>query len=423
MTKVQPALFNLQATDKNLSQLLPQLLQIPFFNCSKNAIPIIEDDIFEPNQDEALSEGLIRIGAPVDTAIYVFLRSFCAKGARQAEELINVSLSENYVSSTSLAKVPTMPPIIKFQSSFKDGKRLSEGSSTLTVETSKISTSSMSSGISSMSTTSTSSLFSNGGRGEEQQQQRAHGKLRHTESIIEENEEDELREGERSLGGIKSSISPSTIPPYVNSPPRSPKSHQPLTRTISSKSRRTSIVKPPSVSSVGRSSSADSDISINEITHVVPGIDHWNTSIIDNNTIVAQYGDLPYPIVWWNPNLKVDFRLHTSVGLLSGSVTGIDHEKPEVTLKIFNKSPKKIGFAIRSTRQSAVFKSHVVYPNKGLETVEPYKSWEDTVEFYPGSADILEMFVIDLFFCTLDSKPSWNIIRKYAIMKPKKSSG
>jgi hypothetical protein len=149
----------------------------------------------------------------------------------------------------------------------------------------------------------------------------------------------------------------------------------------------------------------------------VPSAYAWNTGIIDNNTIVAQYGNAPYELVWWDPTFKIDFRLSSSVGLLSGAVTGIDPAKPEVTLKVFNSSAKQIGFSIRSHRQSTIFSSHVVYPTKGLQIIQPYKSWEDNVEFHPSNPSSAEMFVIDLFFCTLDAKPMWNVVRKYAIMK------
>ena len=417
MTKIQPALFNLQPTDKNLSQLLPQLLQIPFFNHSRKAVSIMEDDeLFEASNDEALSEGLIRLAAPVDTAIYVLLRGFCAKGARQAEELINVCLTENFIPSLNISSMPVMPPIIKFQSS--SGKR-SSGTFNLTVypqgNLNKISTSSMSSGISVSSnmSTSSSSLLSNSGRDE---QRLCTGRVRHNDSIMEE-------EGEaRDEGTTSPTITPrSPGSRSPGSPYTGTRSHPSLTKSFSSgsaKGRKTSVVQPPLPL---RSNSTESEASIGEGSRYVPGVDHWNTSIMDNNTIIAQYGELAYPIVWWNPTLKVEFRMSTSVGLLSHSVAGIDREKPEVTLRVFNKSPKRIGFSIRSNRQSTVFKSHVVFPTKGLEAVEPYKSWEDTVEFYPSSADIVEMFVIDLFVCTLDSKPSWNVIRKYAIMKPKKT--
>ena len=53
----------------------------------------------------------------------------------------------------------------------------------------------------------------------------------------------------------------------------------------------------------------------------------------------------------WNPALKLDFRLCTSIGILSGTVTGIDPHKPVVSLKIVNNTSKQIAFSIRCYRQ------------------------------------------------------------------------
>ena len=311
-----------------------------------------------------------------------------------------------------------MPPIIKFQSS-RGGKRNSGGATTLNMAR-KVSNSSVSSGSSGISvssnvSTSTSSLVSMPG----DQKLLVPGKVRKTSAVIEEEDERDVDEG--------------TISPVIShhthqhrySPPCSPgspfmgtRSHPSLTKSFSG-GRRTSVVTIP------RSNSADSAVSSlscgGDDPYLIPSADQWNTSIIDNNTIVAQYGDHAHTTLWWNPDLKIDFRLSSSVGPLSGNVAGVEHSKPEVTLKVFNKTAKKIGFSLRCNRQSTVFKSHVVYPNRGLETVDPYKSWEDTVEFYPSSSELMEIFVIDLFFCTLDSRPSWNVVRKYAIMKPRKT--
>ena len=207
--------------------------------------------------------------------------------------------------------------------------------------------------------------------------------------------------------------------------------HTSLTRSLSNRSRKTSIVTVPSTPHYHqqhqqqlqqhprpRCGSADSDVSVSSDVSYLPSANLWNTSVIDNNTIVAQYGSSPYDSVWWDPSFRIDFRLSSSVGLLSGAVTGIDTSKPEVTLKVFNNTAKQIGFSIRSHRQSTAYSSHVVYPNRGLHILEPYKTWEDNVEFFPpASASAAEMFVIDLFFCTMDGKPTWNVVRKYAIMK------
>ena len=467
MTKIHPAIFNLQATEKNISQLLPQLLQDPFFfyqlgQESDYSINNSEDDyplssLTGCMHDEALANGHIRLALPVDTAIYVLIKSHCSKGARQAEEMINTSLNGNYVMSHNLTDFHVMPPIIKFCSS----KVNQSGSSTHRKISSEIgncvcdvtvggvsskpfqSTSSLclernigiplfppderpdsvsrknsnSSNLADVSNVSSSSSvacipISDCVLSSENQNTLAHTsskRKRHsTSSMIQEIEP--IIEEEREFSG--------TLPP---SPPRIGNGHQQCQTTLmkplsNSKGRKMSIYHAPT-----RKDSTGSDTSVGDAPCYIPGGDQWNTSIIDNNTIIAQYGAMPYPMVFWDPKFMIDFHLNTSTGLLSDKVTGIDLSKPEVTLRVINNLPKRIGFAIRSNRLSTVFKTHVVYPNRGLEIVDAYKSWEDKVEFYPNNPDMMDMFAVDLFFCTMDAKPVWNIIRKYAIMKAQKT--
>ena len=148
----------------------------------------------------------------------------------------------------------------------------------------------------------------------------------------------------------------------------------------------------------------------------------WNMSFLDNTMVVAMYGDTTYPLLMWNPKLKLDFQLSSSIGLLDGAITGIDSTKPAVTVKVTNDSPYRIGFSISVHRQSTVFQPHVLYPTKGLHVLEQEQSWEDSAEFYcnPKSKEINEYFVLDLFVSTLDGNASWNILRKYAVMKAHK---
>ena len=148
----------------------------------------------------------------------------------------------------------------------------------------------------------------------------------------------------------------------------------------------------------------------------------WNVSFLDNTMVVAMYGMTAYPLLMWNPKLKVDFQLSSSIGLLDGDITGIDATKPIVTVKVTNTSPYRIGFSISVHRQSTAFQSHVVYPTKGLHVLEQGQSWEDNAEFYcnPKSKEMNEYFVLDMFVSTLDGNASWNILRKYAVMKAHK---
>lgn len=149
--------------------------------------------------------------------------------------------------------------------------------------------------------------------------------------------------------------------------------------------------------------------------------DHWHMSILDNSTIVSMYGDNSYPILMWSPHLKVEFKLSSSIGLVSGMVTGIDPAKPTVTMKVINPTSHRLSFSIRSYHQSTAFSSHVAFPAQGMYILEPYQSWEENTEFYPKTPSENEYFVIDLLVCTLgDGKPGWNVIRKYAVMKAEK---
>lgn len=433
MCKIQPGMFNLQASEKEMAQLMPQMLQVAFFCEGPGQTNLFEDEDFDDfltvrNMDEALANGNIRLAIPVDTAIYSLLRSHCAKGARQAEEVINTAMSSGIKLSTpNLVSLSTMPPIFKFQSNRHPSHQFHHpltapagGSSQQALGRNKISSSSGLSGESSLSMGTTAS-FSSLPHSDASDSNLA-SRNSSCDDIITSSVASYLastREVSSSHSAVTTEIPLRKIESIGEEPELSftPKSlHPALSRTISNpRSRKTSTVTQPS-SLRPRGDSTGSDISLND-SRYLPSSHSWNTSVIDNNTIIAQYGNVPYDIIWWDPAFKIDFRLSSSVGLLSGTVTGIDPEKPEVTLKVFNNSPKQVGFSIRSHRQSTIFSSHVVYPTKGLEILEPYKSWEDNVEFHPSNPSTVEMFVIDLFFCTLDTKPAWNVMRKYAIMK------
>ena len=443
MGKIQPALFNLQASEKELAQLLPQLLQVAFFSQGNqqqdkifnfpDVCNVDNDETFlnSSNMDEALASGNIRIAIPVDTAIYALLRSHCVKGARQAEEVINAAMTP-LNSHIPLPTGPNIskPPIVKFRSTPRRGN----GEQAAMEGGSRSSTSSLSPAVvgwdrnqSSLSLEDWSGSSRKVSTQSSQCTNNTHG-TSFSSLPRSENSASSLANGdEAALHTLQdlTSSSEHTIQTINEEPvlPEGTPKKTPLSKTLSqNKVRRNSKAyeRPmtPRRQVVSRTVSLESDTMV-ESTYV-PNSSLWNTGIIDNNTMVAQYGSQPYPIVWWDPEYKIDFRLSTSVGIISGTVTGIDPSKPEVTLKVFNNSPKQVGFAIRSHRQSTLFSSHVVYPTKGLKLLKPYKSWEDNVQFLPNSTSTTEMFVIDLFFCTMDGKPVWNMVRKYAIMKAEK---
>lgn len=448
MSKVQPAMFNLQASEKDMPQLLPQMLQTPFFHPGgKQDMPNLMDNededllfLTEANTDEALANGNIRLAIPVDTAIYALLRSHCAKGPRQAEEVINTAMRDTYVPSAhNPLSFSTMPPIVKFRSNPRPGlssshpipdSGIAEESDTglpkrerhrhasnLSVSPEEGRSSGSSSKLSTYSSISTGTSYT------------SYSSLPRSENsdtnltARKSSDESGAATMHQPIDIISSlsEIGSRRVEPIIEEEPEgvsTPKSlHPKLVKSLSNKNRRTSTVIQPPMMQRNRGDSVGSDTSNSPY---VPSAHLWNMSIFDNNTIVAQYGSTPHPMIWWDQTFKIDFRLSTSVGLLSGTVTGIDPSKPEVTLKVFNNSPKQIGFSIKSHRQSTIFSSHVVYPNKGLEILEPYKSWEDNVEFYPNNPSTTEMFVVDLFYCTVDTRPMWNVTRKYAIMKAHK---
>lgn len=452
MTKIQPAMFNLQASEKEMAQLIPQLLQTALF-CQANptagregSVSIMgadddeENDTCPCNLDEALANGNIQLAIPVDTAIYSLLRSHCAKGARQAEEVINTAMMSNYTPlQVGAHSFSAMPPIIKFHqtppnllasSRFLPYHQTSSNASSnenlqvcrqkghSNVSSSSLSERSTTASSKLSTTTSASSLLTSDASRKDSEETNhsfscSSGSTLHGDMGTVAEGPTSPQHGKKEVGGSTCNT--------IDEDERIHrlKKKKPVGRTLSNKQRKQSTVLQPLRT---RADSTGSDISLNEPStpRYVPE-NCWSTSIVDNNTITAQYGNTSgYPTIWWEPSFKVDFRLSTSVGSLSGTVTGIHPSNPEVTLKVFNNSAKQIGFSIRSYRQSTVFTSHVVYPKRGLQVLEPYKSWEDNVEFYPNNPNVTEMFVVDLFFCTVDTKPVWNVIRRYAIMKAQK---
>ena len=407
-----------------MPQLLPQMIQYPFFGF------VDKDDTtsgwigrgiqgtasFE--LDEYLLEGHIRLGLPIDTAIYALLRSHSAKGAKQAEAVISTAMNYNYNPVHSQVVTPHIPPVICHSSlnhkkapPLKNGYHKPEKSVGDEVFVTQRTPSCEQNGTSSHLQVDPLSL-----------------KNQPSGSSI-------SGQSERSTSGVSvfsstsTTTSTSSLPnidedgdtpatPTENASPSSSRKKHPSKR----KDSLAHLHRPPSGSS-------GSDISLDDYSYqmssssdrkLIPDHKLWNTSTMDNNVIVSQFGDTTYPLLMWDPRLKVDFRLSSSIGLITGMVTGIDPEKSTVTMKVTNTIGKRIGIAIRAHRQTTVFKPYVIFPSSGLYTIgtgESERVWEDNVEFYPKDAGKNESFVIDLFVCTLDGNPSWNVQRKYAIMK------
>ena len=420
MSKIQPALFALQASEKELHQLIPQLMQSPFFyqdeqvqerewNNSESCLPL--------GANEMLELGYIRIGVPIDTAIYTLLRSFCAKTAKQAEAIITTLMTTHYIPAHSYVVLPQMPPIL-FQSIMAKPRQMArltfplkrmngessispggtEVTATLEMPQShdnKVSGSSLSSEFSTTTTSeaskSASSLLSDW---------TSSGSLRVNTGLDEVLSDTSIME----RNGEKQPQCSPTI------------GAKPSSSSQKAKRKMSKALKRPFGRLSSSSDFSDFESSIDK-RRIIPDHSTWNTSIVDNNMVVSQYGDTSYPLLMWNPKLKMDLQLKSSIGLLCGTVTGVDPAKPIVSLKLVNNTSSRVAFSIRSYHQSTMYTSHVVYPTKGLHIIDMDQCWEDNVEFYPNVKGKSEMFVIDLFVCTMGDQPSWNIMRRYAAMR------
>ena len=396
MSKLQPILFGLQATEQELPQLLPQLMQTPFFN---KTIEPTYNGYLNGFSTDVLSKGYLRVGLAVDTAIYHLLHSHCAKGAKQAEGLIKTAqVSRSNLPSTPT--VPQLPPVI-FPSVLTRPSPIVR---------------------------SPPRIFSNGFHGRSSQS-------------------DPSEESQSTL------TSTPTVPTALNSQASSSSVASSFRTSTSSFSSLNEIaehttledtpfstaVSPHDLNGRHRKitrchlTSSSSDLSGDEGEYWRVSQRHlpenvWETRFVDNQTIVGMYGASSYPLLLWNPDLHVEFKIGSSVGLLTGpltgqntnAVTGIDPSQPTVTMKVVNTLSHRIAFSIRVHRQSAIFDftSHVVYPTQGLATLEGCQCWEESAEFFALTQDKNDYFIVDLFVCTLDGEhPSWNIVRKYAVMK------
>lgn len=409
MTKIQPALFALQANEKELHQLITQLMQSPFFYQEEQAQ---ENDwsytSFSSPLDptEMLQLGHIRIALPLDTAIYTLLRSFCAKTAKQAEAIINTLMTTHYTPVRSYVSLPQMPPII-FQSTMAKPRHPQRFTISLKRMNGK-------STVNPGNTEKGAKLEIPLVRGKNVSESSISSEYSTTTSETSKSASSLLSDSPSS-GSLHTNIGAENTPDDTFGEEKPPKS--PPTVTAQKARRKTSRALERPHSRLSSSSDfSDYDVSMSQ-RRIIPDQSTWNTSIIDNNMIVSQYGETLYPLLMWNPKLKLDVQLKSSIGLLCGTVTGVDPAKPVVSLKLINITSSSVAFSIRSYRQSAIFSSHVVYPTKGLHVLGKDQCWEDNVEFYPNVKEQRDIFVIDIFMCKIDDHPSWNILRRYAVMR------
>ena len=396
MTKLQPIMFGLQASEKELPQLLPQLLQNPLFNQTSNENCLINGT----SVDELFHSGCIRLGVPVDTVILHLLHSHCAKSAKQAEKLMEAS--ETKLTSHQPHSTFSMPPMI-FQSVLQRSQMKQNcfpGLGSVS-ELAPPPVQSLSANISSSSVVSTSNSSVSNTRSDSQG------------SIF-------------SISSVEGESVEKTSPPTTRSLSTEAQQGSEVKRATMSQKRvrkDSRVLQRPRIQSTKSESEVSSDESFLQRMKkgYVPDKSTWHVCNPDpHDMLIGMYGVNSYPLLLWDPKLKVDLRLSSSLGLLSGSVTGIDPSKPTVTVKVVNSLPFKIAFSITSHRQSTTFKSHVVCPAQGLVVLEPYQTWEDNADFFPHLKDRNEYFIIDLLVCSMDGVMSWNIIRRFAVMKAAK---
>ena len=405
-----------------MPQLLPQVMQYPFFSItdkddsSSGWSRSFDEDPFDFQLDDFLSSGHVRLGLPIDTAIYALLRSHSAKGAKQAEALISTANNYNYNPAHSHVVASHMPPVICRSSLNHKSPSLRNGHHHKSLVRS-----------------------CQGGHVAKPQSQDQEGVVVQRDDHVTLKNQDSNSSisgrSERSTSGVSLFSSPSTTSssslPNIDEDGNTPTTTPTETASPSSIPKlRKQNKRKDSLAHLHRPPSSGSELSMDDYPHsqqndrkLIPDHKLWHTSILDNSVIVSQYGDSTYPLLMWDPRFKVEFRLSSSLGLITGIVTGIDPEKSTVTMKVTNTTGRKVGFAIRAHRQTTVFKPYIIFPGKGLCTLgvgESDRVWEDNVEFYPTDSGKNESFVIDLFVCTLDGNPSWNVQRKYAIMKAQK---
>lgn len=384
MNIVQPILFSLQATEAELPVLLPQLLQSPFFNQK-------EENFTAAIADNLLHHGCIRLGIMVDQVIYKLLSTHCCKGpgSRQADMLIETALKTSYNLPTAMQR---------FQANFKNPPPLFlSGYPSFTLET--------------IQDTYVSDE-------EENESVVFNTNLDVPNIAVPKTSASSGFVSKTSSSSIKQSIAEEDI---IS---RTPPPFQQRIRAASVRyGRKDSIFSPPSNGSFGSYERRESDDSIDEVSstsslRVLDSGGLWHATLpFPGDMIVGSFGESSYPILIWNPELKVTFKLGTT-HVVSSSTLVVDNPKEILKLKVVNTTDLKIAFSIRSHRQSMLFRSHVVFPKAGLHLLEPQQEWTAEAEFMrAGEYDQDEHICIDLLVCQLNCTPSWNVHRRYAVLK------
>lgn len=422
MDLLQPLLFSLQSTEDSLTLLLPQLMKIPFFNsCSRNS------DFFTIEPRYILSNACIRLGVKVDSVIYELLSSFCSKGpgSKQADALISTALNAKYTLPTNLQVVQhkwqNSPPLVAYNVSH---------TSLIDESIPDISDSSSDDEINQRETPEPTSPPANTTRSNNKTSNASVDSSGLGSSIV--NSKDacetihEMPDSPPFSAGSKSSFPPYPMRRSRSSSHGSSLPHNERLSSLGSTGRKDSVagIPLPSASALNRKQSDQSEASINSILGRDSSGLAWRAEIDapGNDMIIGSYGvDNTYSILMWNPKFKVEFELGSEEDGLCSSTYCVNAgtiNKPTVTLQIRNPYDHPIAFAIRAHRQALMFRSHVIYPREGLKDIEGHEEFRQEFDVV-GTEGMRrnEHIIIDLLICKLHDEPSWNIHRRYVILK------
>lgn len=391
MDILQPLLFSLQAVQEDIPVLLPQLLRYPFFKPDHST----SHRAGWPTSfsaDYLLQCGHIRLGVSIDNEIYQLLKFHCCKGpgARQAEALIETACSTSYVLPTCnellrlYESLENMPPLLLY-----------ENGQTQLVEENRdevedVCIDSLTGGFSQPEDSCLSSSPELTPR-----TSNASSKCKGPSL--------EFEMAETSSNTDQDSVLYST-PPYN------------ITGNFS-RDRKNSIYDqmPHSL----KRDSIDSQSSVASTTMSAQDR-QWHCSLpYPRDMIVGMYGDTTYPVLTWSEELRVTFQVGSSSTGMSATTVEVEplQRTVHVKLRVHNDTQKRIAISIRAHRQSMSFKPHIIYPSEGLHLMEVLATWEKEFEIVRKENSRDEYIAIDLLVCVFGEERTWNVQRRYVVVK------
>ena len=392
MDILQPILFSLQPTDAELPVLLPQLMQSPFFHQKEDNTV---GSMVCAQADVLLCNGNIRLGLVIDQIIYHLLSSFCCKGpgARQADALIETALKTTY----------SLPSgILRFQEACQNPPPLLPSGYTTIKAPEK-----------------DEAEFQENGSEEEE--------MSNSVFLDVQENQDKPQRISRSTSGISSTSSLNKECSLGDNLPKSPEALPPhlfprnRAGSLQAGKRKDSVFDAPNLDDLHRRiSGPDVFSSMSSTSSILQQSNTWHVSLpYPKDVVLGAFGDNTFPILMWNPDLQVKFQIGTQSLNMTTSVVEVDNSTKSIVLKVVNTTDHKIAFSIRSHRQSMMYRSHVIYPKEGLHLLEPQQEWIKEAEILHASKAKQgdEYICVDLFVGTLNSHPSWNLSRRYAVLK------